>query len=305
MNFLRWMRQDVQTVFQRDPAARSQLEVILCYPGIHALWLHRVAHALWQRRWRLSARLVSHFSRGLTGIEIHPGATIGRHVFIDHGMGVVIGETAEIGDDVLMYQGVVLGGTCQSKTKRHPTIEAEAVIGAGATVLGPIVVGKGARVGSGSVVVSSVPPGASVVGVPAHTTERRRRLVGALEHGRLPDPIAESITEVKDDMALLQDRLSRLEQQSEEQRSDEEDPAAEQFQQLLAQFKEMLADGRMVVQTASPPSEQQEVHEDDSGLGGTRTEALMEELALMLERSRAPRKTRGTPGPADQRPPSA
>ncbi|NQT48633.1 MAG: serine O-acetyltransferase, partial [Chloroflexi bacterium] len=154
------MREDVRTVFARDPAARSLLEVLFCYPGLHALRFHRVAHFLWQHRLRFTARLLSHVSRFLTGIEIHPGARIGRRFFLDHGMGVVIGETAEIGDDVLIYQGVVLGGTSLEKRKRHPTIGNNVVIGAASILLGPITIGDGARVGANSVVVKSVPPGA-------------------------------------------------------------------------------------------------------------------------------------------------
>jgi len=305
VNFLRRMREDVQTVFRKDPAARSTFEVILCYPGLHALWLHRVAHFLWQRRWRLSARLVSHFSRSLTGVEIHPGAAIGRRVVIDHGMGVVIGETAEIGDDVLMYQGVVLGGTSRSKTKRHPTIEAEVVIGAGATVLGPIVVGKAARVGSGSVVVHPVPPGAGVVGVPAHTTERRRRLVGALEHGKLPDPIAEAVAEVRSEVMLLQDRLRRLEQQSEEQRGGEEASTSEHLQRLLEQLKEMLAGEEIVVEKDAPPPEEREKREDGGDRDRAGDEALAEELGIMLAQSRRSRRAQGKAGRPGKRPPSA
>ncbi|MCX5998975.1 MAG: serine O-acetyltransferase, partial [Chloroflexi bacterium] len=167
-------REDVRTVLSRDPAARNLLEVVLCYPGLHALELHRVAHWLWIHRLRLAARLLSHCSRFLTGIEIHPGATIGRRFFIDHGMGVVIGETADIGDDVLVYQGVVLGGTSLEKKKRHPTIGNNVVIGTAAILLGPITIGDGCRVGANSVVVKSVPPGATVVGVPGRVVEEKR-----------------------------------------------------------------------------------------------------------------------------------
>ncbi|HYF60829.1 MAG TPA: serine O-acetyltransferase, partial [Burkholderiaceae bacterium] len=162
------LREDIAAVRERDPAARSQLEVVLCYPGVHALALHRVAHRLWRSGLRTPARFVSHVARFLTGIEIHPGATIGRRVFIDHGMGVVVGETAEIGDDCTIYQGVTLGGTSLARgAKRHPTLEAGVVIGAGAKVLGGFTVGAGARVGSNSVVVKTVPPGATAVGIPA------------------------------------------------------------------------------------------------------------------------------------------
>jgi len=160
------LKEDIKTIFAKDPAARSTLEVICCYPGLHALWLHRMAHWFWSRKFLFLSRLISHINRFLTGIEIHPAARIGRRFFIDHGMGVVIGETTEIGDDVLLYQGVVLGGTCLSKGKRHPTIGDRVVIGAGATVLGDIKVGNDAKIGSGSVVVKSVPDGATICGVP-------------------------------------------------------------------------------------------------------------------------------------------
>ena len=161
------IREDIACVFERDPAARSTWEVITCYPGFHALLIHRLAHWLWRMKMRWLGRLVSHGSRFLTGIEIHPGAKVGRRVFIDHGMGVVIGETAEIGDDCTLYHGVTLGGTTWNKGKRHPTLGRSVVIGAGAKLLGPIVVGDAARVGSNAVVVKDVPPGATAVGIPA------------------------------------------------------------------------------------------------------------------------------------------
>lgn len=161
------LREDVRTAFERDPAARSTLEVLTCYPGLHAVWLHRIAHHLWESGFLLMARLLSHLSRFLTGVEIHPGAEIGRRFFIDHGSGVVIGETAEVGDDVLMYHGCTLGGDSPHPEKRHPTVGDEVVIGAGATLLGPITVGSKSRIGAGSVVVDSVPEGETVAGVPA------------------------------------------------------------------------------------------------------------------------------------------
>ncbi|HEY5366202.1 MAG TPA: serine O-acetyltransferase, partial [Casimicrobiaceae bacterium] len=162
------LQEDIAVVFDRDPAARTRFEVLTCYPGLHALVLHRaVANPLWRRGWRWLARFTAHMGRFWTGIEIHPGATIGRRVFIDHGMGVVIGETADIGDDCTLYHGVTLGGTSWNKGKRHPTLKAQVVIGAGAKVLGPIVVGEGAKVGSNAVVVRDVPAGATAVGVPA------------------------------------------------------------------------------------------------------------------------------------------
>ncbi len=165
------LREDIACVFERDPAARSTWEVLTCYPGFHALLMHRLAHWLWHHGLRWLARLTSHFTRFLTGIEIHPGATIGRRVFIDHGMGVVIGETAVIGDDCTLYHGVTLGGTSWNKGKRHPTLEKGVVIGAGAKVLGPITVGAGAKIGSNAVVVREVPAGATAVGIPARIIE--------------------------------------------------------------------------------------------------------------------------------------
>lgn len=208
------LREDIQTVFAKDPAAKSVAEVISCYPGLHALWWHRLSHFLWQHKLRLLARFLSQGSRFLTGIEIHPGATIGRRFFIDHGAGVVIGETAEIGDDVLLYQGVVLGGTSQEKKKRHPTIGNNVVIGAGAITLGAITIGDGARIGSGSVVVKSVPPGTTVVGVPGKIVKDYRRPFMELEHGKLPDPVAEAIRLVLKEQDKLEERLRKLESSS-------------------------------------------------------------------------------------------
>ena len=208
------MRKDIQAVFKRDPAARNLCEVIFCYPGLHAIWLYRLAHFLWVREFISLARFISHISRFLTGIEIHPGAKIGRRFFIDHGMGVVIGETSEIGDDVLIYQGVVLGGTTRERKKRHPTIGNYVVIGAGATILGPVKIGDGARIGSGSVVVKSVPAGATVVGIPGRVMERKKRLVKPLidlEHGKLPDPVAEAVNILVKRIGELEDRTKELE----------------------------------------------------------------------------------------------
>jgi len=205
------LKEDIQTVFAKDPAARSVVEVICFYPGLHALWFHRLAHFLWQHKLRLLARFLSHISRFLTGIEIHPGAKIGRRFFIDHGAGVVIGETAEIGDDVLLYQGAVLGGTTSEKKKRHPTIGNNVVMGAGAIALGAITIGDGARIGSGSVVVKSVPPEATVVGIPGRIVKDHREPSLELEHGKLPDPVAEAIRLVLKEQDKLEERLKRLE----------------------------------------------------------------------------------------------
>ncbi|MFO8009911.1 MAG: serine O-acetyltransferase [Dehalococcoidia bacterium] len=206
----RTLREDLRTVFAKDPAARSWLEVVFCYPGLQAIWMHRFAHFLFRHRMHFPARAVSQIARFMTGIEIHPGAQIGRRFFIDHGMGVVIGETSEIGDDVLLYQGVVLGGTTLEKQKRHPTLGSGVVVGSAAILLGPITIGAGARVGANSVVVKSVPAGSTVVGVPG-------RIVGemgpveTLEHGRLPDPVLDAIRRLIAEQAELAERIKRLE----------------------------------------------------------------------------------------------
>jgi serine O-acetyltransferase len=205
------LKEDIQTVFAKDPAARSVLEVIFCYPGLHALWFYRLAHLLWGYKLKLLARFISHISRFLTAIEIHPGAKIGRRFFIDHGSGVVIGETAEVGDDVLMYQGVVLGGTSLKREKRHPTIGNNVVIGAGAVVLGAITVGDGAKIGSGSVVIKPVPAESTVVGVPGRIVEDHHEPLPDLEHGNLPDPVAEAIRFVFKEQEKLSYRLKILE----------------------------------------------------------------------------------------------
>jgi serine O-acetyltransferase len=209
------LREDVQTIYDKDPAARSLLEVLTCYPGLHASWLHRMAHGLWKRKHLTLARLLSHIGRFLTGIEIHPGARIGRRFFIDHGAGVVIGETAEVGDDVLMYQGAVLGGTSSERTKRHPTVGDGVVIGAHAVILGNIRIGNGSKVGSGSVVVETVPAGSTVIGVPGRVVRiNGRRLDGrprdVLDHGRLPDPVVETLRCLVDRVELLEGQVREL-----------------------------------------------------------------------------------------------
>lgn len=206
------LREDIHAVFDRDPAARSSLEVFFCYPGLHALWFHRVAHWLWIREFFFLGRFLSHIGRFLTGIEIHPGARIGKKFFIDHGMGVVIGETAEIGDNVTLYHGVTLGGVSWEKTKRHPTIEDNVVIGSGAKILGPFVVGADSKVGSNSVVVKEVPPNSTVVGIPGRvvmTTEKPTDKVD-LEHGKLPDPEAKAISCLFDQIRELEKKYSAL-----------------------------------------------------------------------------------------------
>ena len=227
------IREDIAVVFERDPAAKSTLETLIAFPGLHALWLHRVNHWLWSHGLFLLARFGSHLTRFLTGIEIHPGARIGRRFFIDHGMGVVIGETTEIGEDCSIYHGVTLGGTTWNKGKRHPTLEAGVIIGAGAKVLGPIVIGAGARIGSNAVVVKDVPPGSTVVGVPGHVIAKRshedreaqREAMASkigfeayAERKDMPDPIQNAFDSLLDHMhevetrlQSLQERLSRLE----------------------------------------------------------------------------------------------
>ena len=215
------LKEDVRTIKDRDPAAKNVVEIFLCYPGLHAVWLHRIAHALYQRGWFTTARLISHFSRSFTGIEIHPGAKIGRRLFIDHGMGVVMGETTEIGDDCLIYKGVVLGGTTLEKKKRHPTLGNRVIIGSNSTVLGAITIGDGARIGSGSVVVKPVPPGATVVGVPARIVESLtpEKEVLDFEHGNLPDPLSDIMKMLLQLHTKLEERVKRLENQEEKNRS--------------------------------------------------------------------------------------
>ncbi|MBK6335734.1 MAG: serine O-acetyltransferase [Betaproteobacteria bacterium] len=216
------LREDIAIVFERDPAARSTWEVLTCYPGLHALVWHRlVSHRLWRANWRWLARWLAHWGRFLTGVEIHPGATVGRRVFIDHGMGVVIGETAEIGDDCTLYHGVTLGGTSWNRGKRHPTLARGVVIGAGAKVLGPIVIGEGAKIGSNAVVVRAVPPGATAVGIPARiltADEAERREDHAVKLGfsayaiaaDMNDPVVQAIHRLIDHAALTDARMEAL-----------------------------------------------------------------------------------------------
>ena len=203
------MRGDVQAVLDRDPAAKGRLEVVLCYPGLWAVWSHRVAHRLWRAKLRLPARLLSQFARWVTGIEIHPGAQIGKRLFIDHGMGVVIGETAEVGSDVTLYHGVTLGGTSLKRGKRHPTLEDGVVVGAGAKVLGPITIGKGSRVGANAVVVKPVPAESVVVGVPGEIVAGGEGSTAAsrLQHGELPDVLGDTILALMSRVAGLEGHL--------------------------------------------------------------------------------------------------
>lgn len=207
------IKADYKAIFEKDPAAKNFLEVILCYPGFHAILIHRFAHFLWKMKIPVIPRLISHISRFLTGIEIHPGAKIGKGFFIDHGMGVVIGETTEIGDNVLLYQGVTLGGTGREKGKRHPTIGNNVVIGAGAKILGPITIGDNVRIGAGSVVLKSVPPNCTVVGVPGRIIIQNGKKVenDALAHGNLPDPYSQIIEDLTIRILHLEKKIEELE----------------------------------------------------------------------------------------------
>jgi len=214
-SLLQMIKEDIRCVRLRDPAARGEFETLLTYPGVHAVIWHRMAHRLWPAGWRFPARLLSWLCRFLSNIDIHPGARIGHRFFIDHGAGVVIGETAEIGDDVTLYHGVTLGGTSWSPGKRHPTLEDGVVVGAGAKILGPITIGHGTRIGANSVVIEATPPGVTVVGIPAKVVRPesgRRRLVGRidLDHHLMPDPVGEAIAVVLDRVEFLEARLAHL-----------------------------------------------------------------------------------------------
>ena len=225
------MGEDIAAIMERDPAARSKLEVVLCYPGFHAIALHRLANAVWRRGWIILARVISHVGRFLTDIEIHPGATIGRRFFVDHGSGAVIGETAEIGEDVTLYQGVTLGGTSLEPGKRHPTIGNCVVIGSGAQVLGPITVHEGARIGANAVVLKDVPAGVTMVGIPAKpvlprtSSEKPEFHAYGTPNADLPDPVAKAVEGLLAEIAALQARLTELEAQTQPGSSD---PATDQ-----------------------------------------------------------------------------
>ncbi|WP_258358945.1 serine O-acetyltransferase [Moorella sulfitireducens (nom. illeg.)] len=219
----RQLKRDIEVIFQRDPAARSILEVILCYPGFHALLLHRIAHFFYGRGMKLLARFISQINRFLTGIEIHPGAKLGEGIFIDHGMGVVIGETAEVGNNVTMYQGVTLGGTGKEKGKRHPTIGNNVVISAGAKVLGNITIGDNVKIGAGSVVLRDVPANCTVVGIPGKVVVRNGRKIADAEvseidlrHDELPDPVAEMLLCLQRQIQRLERRIEELEASKDE-----------------------------------------------------------------------------------------
>jgi serine O-acetyltransferase len=210
-SLLSLIREDIRTVMEHDPAAKSRLEVFLCYSGLHAVWFYRVNQWLWDHQFFLLARWLSQVARLLTGIEIHPAAKIGRRLFIDHGMGAVIGETAIVGDDVTLYQGVTLGGTGKEHGKRHPTIEDNVVVGGGAKILGNITVGKNSRIGAGSVVLRNVPDDSTVVGVPGHIIFREGKRVVITDPKQINDPLSEALAAVATEVSKLRDRVQRLE----------------------------------------------------------------------------------------------
>ncbi|MFJ7935202.1 serine O-acetyltransferase [Sporosarcina sp. NPDC096371] len=212
------MKEDIQCIFEQDPAARSAFEIVLTYSGLHSIWAHRIAHALYKKNLRFLARIVSQISRFFTGIEIHPGATIGRRFFIDHGMGVVIGETCEIGNDVTIYQGVTLGGTGKEKGKRHPTLRDNVLVASGAKVLGSITIGENSKVGAGSVVLKDVPADSTVVGIPGTVVIANGvKVKGKYDHQDLPDPIADKCKMLENELRTLQERMVEMEKSIEKE----------------------------------------------------------------------------------------
>ncbi|MCL6605849.1 MAG: serine O-acetyltransferase [Paenibacillus sp.] len=213
------IKSDIRAIFDNDPAARSWFEVVFTYAGLHSIWSHRVAHFLFKHKWYTLARMVSQISRFMTGIEIHPGAVIGNRLFIDHGMGVVIGETCEIGDDVIIYQGVTLGGTGKEKGKRHPTVGNNVVIGSGAKVLGSFRIGDNSNIGSNAVVLREVPNNSTVVGNPGRVVKRNgERVSDRLDHAKMPDPLVDSLRFLQKEIEELRDRLGSEDKQKTEQR---------------------------------------------------------------------------------------
>lgn len=220
MKIFKTLREEINTIFERDPAARSVLEVIFCYPGFHAILFHRMANWLWRKEFYFLGRFVSHLGRFFTGIEIHPGAKIGKNFFIDHGMGVVIGETAEIGDNVTIYHGVTLGGVSLNKGKRHPTIGNNVIIGSGAKILGPFKVGDNSKVGSNSVVVKEVPPNSTVVGIPGRIVSGDKKV--DFDHSNLPDPVAKAIECIIDRVVVIEKEVSKIKGDTQNENNNEE-----------------------------------------------------------------------------------
>ncbi len=242
--FFKLIKSDIRAARERDPACRSTLDVIFSYPGVHAVFFHRIAHKLWKRKLFFLARLLSHISRMLTGIEIHPGVQVGEGFFIDHGMGVVIGETTEIGDNVTLYQGVTLGGVSLKKEKRHPTLRDNVVVGAGAKVLGPFEVGENSRIGSNSVVVKEVPPNSTVVGIPGRIVVKEGRKVDEvdLDHQVMPDPVAQAFNCLMEHVQLLHRRLNDL--------SDREDKDEQKFEELRCRLNGLVK--KKIVEAVEP-----------------------------------------------------
>jgi serine O-acetyltransferase len=226
-HLLAHIREDITTVLDRDPAARSRLEVFLCYSGLHAIWFHRVSHWLWNHRFLLMARLLSQVARFLTGTEIHPGAILGRRFFIDHALAVVIGETSIVGDDVTLYQGVTLGGTGKEQGKRHPTLLNNVVVGSGAKILGNITVGHNCRIGAGSVVLRNVPDDSTVVGVPGHIVLREGKRVVIIDPKQINDPLSEALSAVASEVNKLKERVRQLEG------TEGIEPASESLQRII------------------------------------------------------------------------
>lgn len=235
MSLLRSIQEDVRCVFERDPAASSMTMVLLCYPGLHAVWAHRIQHRLWLANWKLLARVLSQFTRFWTGIEIHPGARIGRRLFIDHGIGVVVGETAIIGDNVTLYQGVTLGGTGKDKGKRHPTLRDGVFVGNNANILGNIMIGENSRVGAGSVVLRDVPPDSTVVGVPAHIVYQDGKRVLITDPHEVNDPLSDAMIALADEVNRLKARVERMDHARMDGKIPQPAPSAEQPSMLATE----------------------------------------------------------------------
>lgn len=238
------IKNDIDVVFERDPAARSIPEVVFCYPGLHAIWFHRVSHFLWEKNLKFAGRFLSHIARFLTGIEIHPGAKIGKGFFIDHGMGVVIGETAEIGNNVSLYQGVTLGGTSLKKVKRHPTVEDNVVVGSGAKVLGAFTIGKNSKIGSGSVVVREVPENSTVVGIPAKVVKKEKTKEGVdLEHTKIPDIEGKVVRYLLHRIEEMEKEITALREGKEDVIDSERKKEAEELKKIEKYIKSYTLEG--------------------------------------------------------------
>lgn len=259
--FFARLKEDIDTIMTRDPAARSRLEVVLCYPGVHAMLVYRVSHWCWGRNLKLLARFLSHLAKVFTGVEIHPGARVGRRVFIDHATGVVIGETAEVGDDVTLYQGVTLGGTSLERGKRHPTLHDGVIVGSGAQILGPHIIGAGARVGANAVVLQDVPPGVTVVGIPARAVLSKQRnqaeefCAYGMPREELPDPVARAMDQLRDQVCVLAKRVEELEGQAAEAEGRERSPEPGRLPRVVAAS---TGDATPIGEDGSGPQDEQQ-----------------------------------------------